>query len=502
MKKHIVYLLSIALVSIMHLSVDAVEIEYIGTLDNNLFAPSSITVDNNSLTVLEPFSKEIKIFTPDGLYRQKLHIQGDANSISKLSENEYLYCDLEAHIVAYVDMTQDDQSDYFENTFSFMYPIDIILDSKISILDSEAKQIDVFSRNKEIESIIQLKDNEGTYISFPNSFALSTANGNYYVFDQTKSEIWIIKPDGTFIKSFSAFGAGLGEITRGGEISIGNNGLVYISDRYQNRVSIFSPDGEYLDIIPNGNFNISFNIPTGITIDENNILYVASTENSKIHMFHITASNTSEEAVTMEQLRPLPFDTVQTSEINFYATASTQLTAEIISFDFEIYSSDNTEKLIASSYSVEPTKTFDTLQNITIYTAQWITSEQLDTNSDYQWRTRVHTTDSVYKWSEFQIFSTSGLPISFSLAQNYPNPFNPTTTIDFTLANESDVTLDIFNLNGQKVITLLDKSLPAGKHSATWSGKNIYGQQSATGIYFYRLTADEFIETRKMVLLK
>ncbi len=502
MRKHVTFLFFIALLSIVYLSVDAVEIEYVGTLENNLFAPSSITVDNNSLTVLEPFSKEIKIFTPEGLYRQKLHIQGDANSICKLSEDEYLYCDLEAHIVAYVDMSQDEQSDYFENTFSFLYPIDIILDSKISILDSEAKQIVIFNRNKEIESIIQLKNNEGTFISFPNSFVYNTTNNNYYVFDQLNSEIWIIKPDGTFIKSFSAFGAGIGEITRGGEISVGNNGLVYISDRYQNRVSIFSADGEYLDMIPNGNINISFNTPTGITIDENNILYVASTENSKIQMFHITSSNTSEEAVTMEQLRPLPYDTVQTSAINFFATASTQLTTKIIFFDFEIYSSDNTENLIASSYSIAPTKTFDTLQNITIYTAQWITTEQLETHSDYQWRTRVHSADSAYKWSEFQTFSTSGLPLSFSLAQNYPNPFNPTTTIDFTLANKSNVSLEIFNLNGQKVITLMDKSLPAGKHSILWSGKNIYGQQSATGIYFYRLTADEFIETKKMVLLK
>ena len=502
MKNNKIQILILALIIMIPFSASALEIEYLGSFEDNLFAASSITVDNNSLTVLEPFSKEIKVFTPNGLLQQKLHIKGDVNSISKLSQNEYLYCDLDAHIVAYVDLNKDSQTDYFENVYSFMNPIDIIVHNTISILDSDAKQIVIFSKQKEISAIISLKKNDGTTISFPNSFAQNKVNGNYYVLDQLASEIWIFNQAGAFIKSFSTFGAGLGEITRGGEISIATNGLVYISDRYQNRVSIFSEEGQYLEMIPNKNLQVKFNIPTGITIDENNVLYVASTENSRIQMFHIASSSTTADAISMEQLRPLPYDTVQTSEIEFIASATTDLSIQIDAFDFEIYTSDDSTNTISSHYDVVPTHLIDSLQNKSIYSAEWVTSEELTTLSSYQWRTRIHTQDSVYAWSEFLMFTTSGLPISYSLAQNYPNPFNPTTTIDFSLAKDSDVMLEVFNLNGQKVITLIDKSLSAGSHSVNWAGNNTNGQKSATGIYFYKLTADQFVQTKKMVLLK
>ncbi len=502
MKKQIIYLLFSTLFLSIPLSLSAVEIEYLGALESNITAPTSITVDNNSLTLLEPFSKEIKIFTANGLFQQKLHIHGDANSVNKLSDNEYLYCDLDAHIVAYVDLSLGLQTDYFKNIYTFLNPIDIIIDDKIYVLDAESKQILVFSKQKVLLSTIQLQDNNGTEILFPNSFAKNSITGNYYVLDQLTSKIWILQPDGTFILSFSTFGGAAGEITRGGEISVSSKGLVYISDRYQNRVLIFTKDGKYLDMIPNSNTNVNFNLPTGVSVDENDVLYVASTENSKIQMFHISASSTETEAVSMEQLRPLANDTVQSEDIEFFVRATAPLTTEIRYIDFELYTLSDSTSPIATQLGVVPTETFDSLLNITFYTAQWVTTELLKDDSEYKWRTRVHTQDTVNSWSSFQMFATSGVPLSFSLAQNYPNPFNPSTTINFTLSKESDVTIKVFNLNGQNVITLVDKSLPAGKHTVNWSGKNTNGQQSATGIYFYRLTADTFVETKKMVLLK
>ncbi len=500
MKKIILLLFLITLICSLPISAVTVDIEYIGSIEDNLFAASSITVDRSSLTVLEPFSKEIKVFSPSGLLQQKLHINGDANSISKLSANEYLYCDLDAHLVTYIDISLDSQSDYFENVYTFLNPIDIILNDKISILDADAKQIIVFDLQKNIESTIQLQKSDGTPLIFPNSFVQNNSNNNYYVFDQLTSEISIFTSAGEYIKSFSSYGTDAGEITRGGEISLGQNGLIIVSDRYQNRVSFFSEDGIYLNMIPNPDLQVRFNIPTGIIVDENNILYVTSIENSRIQMFHLSSSTAN--AINMEQLRPLSFDTTQTSEIEFFASATTASTIEINAFDFEIFESDNSENVINASYDITPSQTFDSLQQTITYTAQWTTTEALQTNSDYQWRTRVHTQDSVYDWSAFQMFSTSSLPISFSLAQNYPNPFNPSTTIDFTLASESDVRLEIYNLNGQKVIRLINKSMPAGTHSVNWSGKNSNGQSSATGIYFYKLTAGQFVATKKMVLIK
>ncbi len=89
------------------------------------------------------------------------------------------------------------------------------------------------------------------------------------------------------------------------------------------------------------------------------------------------------------------------------------------------------------------------------------------------------------------------LPKDFSLGQNYPNPFNPTTEINFALPSACDVSLEIYNITGQRVTTLVDEVLEAGQHSVLWDAS-----MNASGVYFYRLSAGEFTETRKMMLLK
>ena len=96
----------------------------------------------------------------------------------------------------------------------------------------------------------------------------------------------------------------------------------------------------------------------------------------------------------------------------------------------------------------------------------------------------------------------NNLPDHFGLAQNYPNPFNPTTEIWFSLPKACHVNLEIYNTVGQRVATLVDGSMPAGEHSVTWSGSGSGGQSVATGVYFYRLLAEDFVDSKKMVLLK
>ena len=90
------------------------------------------------------------------------------------------------------------------------------------------------------------------------------------------------------------------------------------------------------------------------------------------------------------------------------------------------------------------------------------------------------------------------LPSDYRLAQNYPNPFNPLTNIRYSLPVRSDVILIIYNLRGQEVARLIDgEERPAGVHTAVWDASS-----AASGLYFYRLTAGDYVKTRKMVLLK
>ncbi|MGB8657487.1 MAG: T9SS type A sorting domain-containing protein [Candidatus Zixiibacteriota bacterium] len=93
-------------------------------------------------------------------------------------------------------------------------------------------------------------------------------------------------------------------------------------------------------------------------------------------------------------------------------------------------------------------------------------------------------------------------PGSFSLSQNHPNPFNPETDIAYFVPSNCHVNLTIFNIMGQKVITLVDEEQPSGEKSVHWDGKGQNGQEVASGIYFYRLRAGEYNEVRKMIMMK
>jgi hypothetical protein len=88
------------------------------------------------------------------------------------------------------------------------------------------------------------------------------------------------------------------------------------------------------------------------------------------------------------------------------------------------------------------------------------------------------------------------------LGANYPNPFNPTTTIAFDLAAAGNVSLEVFNIRGQKVTTLVNDEFTAGLHMVNWDGVDSYGRSVSSGIYFYKMTTDDFTATRKMILMK
>ena len=93
-------------------------------------------------------------------------------------------------------------------------------------------------------------------------------------------------------------------------------------------------------------------------------------------------------------------------------------------------------------------------------------------------------------------------PVAFRLRQNYPNPFNPETTIRFDLPENSYVRLEIYNLLGQRVATLADSRQTAGRYTLTWNGKDLKGNNVASGIYFYKLTAGDLVHVKKMVLTR
>jgi hypothetical protein len=136
----------------------------------------------------------------------------------------------------------------------------------------------------------------------------------------------------------------------------------------------------------------------------------------------------------------------------------------------------------------------------------------LNSNTSYFWKIRL--TDFMGRqidgpcWTfktgntAVQYLGGDGIPRAYSLDQNYPNPFNTSTVIRFNIKHDGHVRLDVFNILGQKVKTLVDEYRHLGPQAADWDGTDAVGRVVPTGLYFYRLVTSDYTGVKKMVLLK
>ena len=110
---------------------------------------------------------------------------------------------------------------------------------------------------------------------------------------------------------------------------------------------------------------------------------------------------------------------------------------------------------------------------------------------------------------EYSIEITTGIsdsyshnPGNFMLHQNYPNPFNPSTTIKYGLPRPAFVSLSIYDVNGRRIITLVDEKQEKGWHQVQWHAVNSSGQRVSSGVYLVKLKAGQFVDTKKIMLMK
>ena len=120
-----------------------------------------------------------------------------------------------------------------------------------------------------------------------------------------------------------------------------------------------------------------------------------------------------------------------------------------------------------------------------------------DANSNGIWYVAQDSFKGLITSQEGEVGVADAAPAAFAVAQNSPNPFNPTTTISFTLAKAGRTTVDIYNVAGQKVDTLVNGTLSAGAHSISWNAAKF-----SAGVYFYTVRSGDLSRTMKMTLLR
>jgi hypothetical protein len=124
------------------------------------------------------------------------------------------------------------------------------------------------------------------------------------------------------------------------------------------------------------------------------------------------------------------------------------------------------------------------------------TDKSIEASGKYLYRLKQVDIDGTFEYSD-EVEISLGSPNNFELAQNYPNPFNPTTSISYSIPNDGNVTLSIYDVIGNEVAVLVNGNKSAGTYSQNFDASNL-----TSGIYFYTIRADNFVETKKMLLIK
>jgi hypothetical protein len=115
--------------------------------------------------------------------------------------------------------------------------------------------------------------------------------------------------------------------------------------------------------------------------------------------------------------------------------------------------------------------------------------------SNFQYRLKQIDTDGSFEYSD--VVEVEVIPTKFELSQNYPNPFNPSTTIQFSLPQATQIKISLYNMIGEQVATLAEGMYETGNHKVTFNASNL-----PSGAYIYRIESSEFVQVRKMILLK
>jgi hypothetical protein len=168
-----------------------------------------------------------------------------------------------------------------------------------------------------------------------------------------------------------------------------------------------------------------------------------------------------------------------------------------------IYNSDTDGELIVAASGGNPDGETGSFGTLTFNVSDNFSDETVVSITRLRWNEGPEVEDPASMIVSYALgIDSELLPDKFALHQNYPNPFNPITTLRYDLPENSLVNIIIYDLLGRQVKSLINQTQEAGFKSVLWNATNDYGKPVSAGVYLYQIQAGEFVQTKKMVLLK
>ena len=490
---------ALAIALALHGAADAADPVYVGSIREGLTAPMSLAVDGDRIVVLEPYTRQIAVYSADGFVQQRLDIDARARGVARLGPTVYLFCDRGRAAVRAVDVAQSTTRVFLDGAGD---PVDVAVEGgRCYVLDARSRII-VTDAAGAVQGTVPLALPDGSGLASPSSFVRDAARGRFHVLDQVTCTVTSFATDGTYLGAFCSFGSEDGQVTRGGEIACDEEGRVYVCDRFQGRVAVFEASGDFLcNIDPLELGAEPLVVPTGIAVDANGLVYVASLESRGIQLFYVDSAAAG--PLSAHPFHPADWAGVDCGDdLRLVAGITSPAGAPApVGADFRLLQGDDAVVMLAEATNLPVVPAAGAVGADSLV-AEWRPELECVDGAVYAWQVRARSDAGVGPWSSLRWFQVHPTSVTLHLGRNFPNPFRARTAIPFQAPAGADVRLQVFDLHGRVVWTRVQADLPGGYNEITWDGCDAGGERVAAGVFFYRLTSGAFTATRKLVLLR
>ncbi len=483
-----------------------------GSGNGNFDNPNGIAVlSNGNILVADRNNERIQVFNSSGVYQSQFGSSGSGDG------------------------------QFFANNG----PVDIVVDGSdnIYVVDRGNSRVQIFNSSGVYQSQFGSNGTGNGEFDNPNGIAI-LSNGNILVADRNNERVQVFNSSGVYQSQFGSSGSGDGQFAANNgavDIAVDGSDNIWVVDRGNHRVQKFNSSGVYQDQFgSNGTGNGEFNQPTGIGIASTSDIYVCDRLNERVQVFNSsgvyqsqfggTAGSGNGEFASNNGCVDLEFDgstgiyVVDRGNSRVQKFTDAALPVELTSFTALIKENSielrwNTATEINNyGFSIERKSLIaDSKPNVTPSRVdEWkaigfvLGHGNSNSPKDYSfidenvedrrifYRLKQIDYDGSYEYSNvIEISLSESLPSQIVLKQNYPNPFNPNTVISYQLSEVSIVKLTIYDALGKEIKSLVNERQIAGSYSYNFNAEKL-----ASGTYIYKLSVDDFVETKKMVLIK